>query len=77
MLSEHRGAARADEHWGADFHHLVTFRRMDHAVECVQSCCDGELPRPLPPGPRALSEGECVGCFASGWRGHQGQVFRA
>ena len=74
MLGEHRGAVRADEHRGADFHHLVAFRRMDCTVECVQSCSHGELPRSLPPGPGALSERGCVGRFASGWGGHQGQV---
>lgn len=67
MLGEHRGTGRADEHWGADFHHLVTFRRMDHAVECIQSCSHGELPGSFPPGPWALAESGCVGCFASRW----------
>lgn len=49
---------------------------MDHPVEGVQGCRDGELPGPLPPGPRAPSEAGRVGGLASGG-GHQGQAFCA
>lgn len=75
MLADHRGVARADKHWGADLHHMAPRGRMDHPVEGVQGCRDGELPGPLPPGPRAPSEAGRVGGFASGGGGHQGQAF--
>lgn len=66
VLGDHRGVAGADEHRGADIHRLAPRGRMNHPVESVQGCCDGELAGPLPPGPRAPSQRGRVGCFASG-----------
>ena len=76
VLGGHRGVAGADEHWGADLHHVAPRGRMHHPVEGVQGCCDGELAGPLPPRSQAPSEGGRVGCLATAGGGHQGQVFR-
>lgn len=69
-----RGVAGADEHWGADLHHVVARGRMHHP-RVFKAAVMENWPGPflLDPGPP--SEGGRIGCLASGGGGHQDRFF--